>query len=231
MGDLDDLAAAAGGDPAPPIYAVPARTVGRMWTVNDRGNQYGPHSEAELTEMLSNGSLSQDALVWAEESQQWLPLASLVAEPIWQGVPAQITDFVSATNLIACPACSAGVSSSAASCPRCGHPFHQSGLGRGRLKPQHTGRVVAIERTGKDLKLQRVLATLLLIAGVVTIVAAVARGEGALFRVAAEFQQDGLRGILELAKNDPVMIAGIAMLCVAIPWLLLVRIATWWRHG
>jgi hypothetical protein len=157
-----------------------------------------------------------------------MPLASLVAEPIR---PAQLTEFVSATNLVSCPACFAGVSAAAASCPKCGHPFQQSGLGRGRLKPQHTGRVVAIERTGKDLKLQRVLATLLLIAGVVTIVAALVRGKTDPVMVAGDVQRDGLRHILDLETNDLVLVAGIAMLCVAAPWLLFVRIATWWRHG
>jgi hypothetical protein len=191
MSDLDDLAAAAGN---PPL--VPARRVTRMWTVHDRGTQYGPHSEDDLIAMLSNGSLTQEALIWAEESQQWLSLTSFLPER-----------SSVAMNLVACPACASAVSAAASSCPRCGHPFRQSGVRSGRLKPQHTGRVVAIERTGKDLKFQQLVATFLLIASIVT--------------VAIAAQQE---------RRD-ILVVGTAMFCLAVPWLLLVRIFIWWRHG
>lgn len=113
----------------------------------------------------------------------------------------------SANQLGSCPSCNADVSILAPACPRCGHPFHQSGLAAGHLKPRHTGQVVTTERTGKDLKAQGCLAALMLMAGLVTLI------------VGAN------------ARQEKAVLWGVLMLLVSIPWVLYVKAATWWRHG
>lgn len=105
MGDLDDIAAAArarqiqGNGPmhnvAPP---VPAGTQ-RVWTVHDRGQQFGPHTESEIASLLGVGTISETALVWREGSPRWIPVTALVpASP--RLVPSNVRGSQRAGSLI-----------------------------------------------------------------------------------------------------------------------------------
>lgn len=106
--------------------------------------------------------------------------------------------------LVNCPECNTAVSSKASACPSCANPMNQSGLRAGRLDP-----VVAIEKTGKGLKLQRLLAFTLLFAGVVV----------------------GCVGFNVQPLNQSLVTKGSVMFSAALGWLLIVRWKTWWRHG
>lgn len=119
--------------------------------------------------------------------------------------------------LVACPSCGYGISDAAPTCPYCGHPMNQSGLRAGRLNPVHTGQVVAIERTGKGLKAQGCLATIALLAGVV------------LLLIAIVGSQDN-RTSNHKADYSTVITVGAVLLAVSIPWMIYVKLATWWRH-
>ena len=109
-------------------------------------------------------------------------------------------------TLIACPACNASVSNAAPTCPKCGHPFVQSGFTHG-LNPRHTGQVVTIEKTGKGLKLAGVLGALVLIVSVVMVIV----------------------GLQEGSKDFPAI--WIVLGVLSLIWLLIVRVLTWWKHG
>jgi hypothetical protein len=99
------------------------------------------------------------------------------------------------------------VSEAAGACPRCAHPMNQSGVRVGRLNPVHTGRIVAIEKTGKWLKFQRLVSTLGTIAGIVV-------------------------AIVGANKQNYMMLGfGMAGAVVCCAWWIMVRILTWWRHG
>lgn len=109
--------------------------------------------------------------------------------------------------LMNCPDCAAKVSSAAPACPHCGCPMHQSGMRTGKYNPRHTGQIVAVEQTGKGLKLQRAVAVLLLIVGFTV-----------LF-VGIQMEAGG------------AMAWGAVMTGVSLPWLAYIRLASWWRHG
>lgn len=106
-------------------------------------------------------------------------------------------------GLVRCPDCGGSVSTSAAVCPACGCPMG------GRLNPVHSGRVVTTEATGKGLKLQHILATLTLIAGVTMLMVGVQS---------------------EPAQEETAVIGGLVAM-FALGWLVLIRFLRWWRHG
>jgi hypothetical protein len=76
------------------------------------------------------------------------------------------------------------------------------------FNPRPAGTVVTVEKTGKGLKLQLLLAVGLLIFGIVRLVNMVTT------------KGDELQGV-------------IAGLCIvfSIVWLIVIKIKTWWRHG
>lgn len=109
--------------------------------------------------------------------------------------------------LINCPDCGVKVSSAAPACPHCGCPMHQSGMRTGKYNPRHTGQIVAVEQTGKGLKLQRAVAVLLLIVGFTVLFVGIQTEAGG------------------------AMAWGAVMTGISLPWLTYVRLARWWRHG
>jgi hypothetical protein len=76
------------------------------------------------------------------------------------------------------------------------------------FNPRHTGQIITIEKTGKGLKLQRLLANLMLLIGVGSAIAAATLG-----------------------PNLALIAVAVMCLLIAIPWLILVRMMTWWKHG
>jgi len=53
----------------------------RCWIVHDRGRQMGPHTIAELSAFLANGTIISSAQVWRTGMPQWIPLASIMTVP------------------------------------------------------------------------------------------------------------------------------------------------------
>ena len=45
----------------------------RSWFFARHGQQHGPVTDDDLSEMLATGSLSPDALVWTEGMKEWRP--------------------------------------------------------------------------------------------------------------------------------------------------------------
>lgn len=62
---------------APSAVPMPGGTA-RLWTVHDRGSQYGPHTEHEIGMLLAAGTISPQALVWKLGAPRWLPVTSIV---------------------------------------------------------------------------------------------------------------------------------------------------------
>src|SRR2546423_832594 len=115
-------------------------------------------------------------------------------------------------TLIQCPTCGADCSSAAPACPKCGHPFHQSGFnakGGAKLNPAHTGRVTTTEKTGKGLKLQ------LSIAAIGSLV-------GLTMLLLAQFGP-------KTSGSAPTVAA--TVLGIFVVWLVIVKLKIWWRHG
>ena len=75
MSDRDDIAAAAHGAPGRPLGTD------RVWTVHDRGQQFGPHTEVELASLLAAGNISHTALIWREGLPRWIPITNVVPLP------------------------------------------------------------------------------------------------------------------------------------------------------
>lgn len=107
-----------------------------------------------------------------------------------------------------CPECSKQVSDKAESCPHCGYPI------AGKSDIVGNRRVRTIEKTAKTYKGQILLASLLLIGGMV-------------------YTFVSRRG---LASNpaDPAfthLVVGVIVTVVAGGWLILAKLAAWWHHG
>jgi len=45
----------------------------RSWFFAKDGQQHGPVTEDDLSDMLATGALSTDALVWTKEMKEWRP--------------------------------------------------------------------------------------------------------------------------------------------------------------
>ena len=45
----------------------------RSWFFAKDGQQHGPVTEDDLSDMLAAGALSTDALVWTQEMKEWRP--------------------------------------------------------------------------------------------------------------------------------------------------------------
>ena len=45
----------------------------RSWFFARDGQQHGPVTEDDLSDMLATGALSTDALVWTQEMKEWRP--------------------------------------------------------------------------------------------------------------------------------------------------------------
>jgi TM2 domain-containing membrane protein YozV len=58
-----------------------APTSDRIWTVNDRGRQFGPHTEQEVAGLLAAGNISASALVWKTGSPTWIPVTAMFPAP------------------------------------------------------------------------------------------------------------------------------------------------------
>jgi TM2 domain-containing membrane protein YozV len=72
-----------------PVYPdVPPPTgVERVWTVHDRGQQFGPHTEIEIAQLLAVGTISTTAMVWRTGSSRWIPVTSIVPMPVYPPPP------------------------------------------------------------------------------------------------------------------------------------------------
>jgi hypothetical protein len=86
LGELDDLADAVSKSKAPkpqisrPQPLIPQNDE-RIWTIHDKGRQFGPHTERELAVLLGSGQVSSEALVWRVNSPRWIPITNLVPAP------------------------------------------------------------------------------------------------------------------------------------------------------
>ena len=88
MNDLEALAAAnrernGMREPAAPGQFVPPNPIGteRIWTVHDRGQQFGPHTEQEIASFLAVGTISETALCWRVGSTRWIPVSNIIPLP------------------------------------------------------------------------------------------------------------------------------------------------------
>lgn len=106
--------------------------------------------------------------------------------------------------MITCPCCASLTSPMAAACPKCGHPLEQSSL----RTPLDVGRVVAVERTSKSLKLQFAIARPLVVTAGLVVTVMMFAG----CTVAAVLCATALYIALNL-------------------WLQRTRLMTWWRHA
>lgn len=61
----------------------------RVYFISDGGQQYGPHSEAEIMEMVGNGSISAAALLWREGAPGWMPLPHQLRATAPAAIPPQ----------------------------------------------------------------------------------------------------------------------------------------------
>jgi hypothetical protein len=50
--------------------------------IHDRGQQFGPHTEAELAQLVGVGTISEQALAWRTGSPRWVGISSVVPMPI-----------------------------------------------------------------------------------------------------------------------------------------------------
>lgn len=53
----------------------------RIWSIHDKGQQFGPHTEPEIAAFLAAGTISETALVWREGSPRWIPVSNIVPLP------------------------------------------------------------------------------------------------------------------------------------------------------
>lgn len=84
MSDLGDIAAARATSGHPP-------GTDRVWTVHDRGRQFGPHTEVELATLLASGNVSPTALIWRDGSPRWIPITNVV--PVPARVPPPVASY------------------------------------------------------------------------------------------------------------------------------------------
>ena len=105
--------------------------------------------------------------------------------------------------LINCPECNQEVSSLASECPKCAYPI--SGGGSTQASG---GRVQTIEKTGKKYKLQKMLSSILIIAGVIAIALAAS-------------------GIGQVGSLSYYWL----MLVIGIVWYAITSFCSWWHHG
>jgi hypothetical protein len=78
MGDLDELARAAGG--------LPPRGV--EWHVSQGGQAFGPYTDAECRAMLAAGRFAPGAQFWREGLSAWLPPhLAFAPQPSYRPVP------------------------------------------------------------------------------------------------------------------------------------------------
>ncbi len=104
--------------------------------------------------------------------------------------------------LIKCPECTAQVSSSAESCPKCAYP-----IAGGKTTQAHSGKIQTVEQTSKRYKSQQLLSLLLIIGSLIVMYVGASAGLSAAFSF-------GFIGLL----------AGLI-------WFTVVRFNTWWHHG
>lgn len=84
--------------------------------------------------------------------------------------------------------------------PHCGQP-----QGTGQLNPRHTGQIVAVEKTGKGIKMMTILVVL-----------------GLAFSIAKLIQHR------ETPTGSAPWMAAVVLGTVA---LLVLRLLAWWKHG
>ena len=100
--------------------------------------------------------------------------------------------------LIKCPECNKEISSKAPTCPQCGAPVAVS---------QSPEAVTTIQETGKNLKIQQVLASLTMILGMTSC-------------------------LMESNQLPPEEINfGVLIFLAGAFWLIWVQCSVWWRHG
>lgn len=98
------------------------------WYYEKNGAQNGPISEAELKELVEDGSIGQANLVWMQGMEDWAPYSSVFGG-------------MSSGGMTSCPTCSASVRQSdlipagdSQVCPNCREDYAQ-GLREGMAKP------------------------------------------------------------------------------------------------
>lgn len=127
--------------------------------------------------------------------------------------------------MVQCPECGTSVGSAAAACPQCAYPISQSGLRAGKLQPVATGRVVTVEKTGKDIKLQMLLAKLL------ATVSALALLVGVGMFVVALNAKDGINHESQIAGGLLLALGGLLGVVLGIILKWYVGAKRWWRHA
>lgn len=139
--------------------------------------------------------LARTGLAYYRDAHQAYGAAQLSGDR-WLPVPSNKGGTMA---LIKCSECGNDVSSNAATCPRCGNPIAQAS----EAKAVGT-QITTTQATAKKFKGQQLIATVLCIAGVITIIG----GEAA-----------GTKTIGSL-----IFLLGIILFIVA-------RVRSWWHHG
>ena len=103
--------------------------------------------------------------------------------------------------LVKCPECGTEVSDKAAACPKCAYPIANPHQSPSPIKVQ------TIEQTSKQIKLQILLSTLILLIGVV------------MFVFGAGTNESGPAGF------------GGLLAVVGLVWLIITYFRRWWHHG
>ena len=74
----------------------------RSWFFAKDGQQHGPVTEDDLSDMLATGALSTDALVWTQEMKEWRPakkVESLIhRDPPPHSLPIDEPDYAGPTT-------------------------------------------------------------------------------------------------------------------------------------
>jgi hypothetical protein len=71
--------------PSPSAGAASNSSAEQVWTINDGGRQFGPHSQIELASLAASGQITPNALAWKPGMAQWLPISAVI--PITSAAP------------------------------------------------------------------------------------------------------------------------------------------------
>jgi uncharacterized membrane protein YvbJ len=115
--------------------------------------------------------------------------------------------------LVVCNECGEQISEFATSCPKCGFPRR---TGEQEVSGIKAGAPIEIELTNKRLKLQSLIASLLVIIGFCIMIMTAMLGD-------AYPHEKRTFGFLSSL--------GFVAIVVGLVWLIVTRVRRWWRHG
>lgn len=120
--------------------------------------------------------------------------------------------------LTKCPECGHDVSTRAEKCPNCGAPLEAA------ASPSEANKTTLIEKTSKDIKLDKLTSGLLIITGVI----AYATGR---FLVDVSSHKNSIFYGSYSSMAKLLITVGLPCLIIGTCWFIVVSILAWWRHG